>query len=269
MTGSGYESASERTRRILLTAGSILVLFFLMFPILVTIPLSFSGSMFMRYPIESISLQWYERLFEDLQWRWAILNTLIVGVSSALLAVLLGTTAAYGVYRMHSRMRGAIIALAIMPMVVPPIVIALGSYLFFLHTGIENGYLRVIIGHTVIGIPFTVAVVYSALNSLDPTHYRAAISLGAKPFLAFRTAILPRISRAMAGGGVLAFATSIDELIISMFVTTARERTLPVQMFSGLREQLSPVITAAAACLLLVSALVLLLASNRKGKTSI
>jgi putative spermidine/putrescine transport system permease protein len=269
MGGSGYESASLRSGRLLLTVGCLLVLLFLVLPIVVTIPLSFSSSTFMRYPIEGFSLQWYERLFEDPQWRRAIINTLVVGVISSLLAVVLGTAAAYGVYRMHGRVRGVIIALAILPMIVPPIIIALGSYLFFLQTGIENGYVRVIIGHTIIGIPFAVLVVYSALTSLDPTHYRAALSLGARPFQAFRTAVLPRISRAMAGGGVLAFATSIDELIISMFVTTARERTLPVQMFSGLREQLSPVITAAATCLLLVSAVILLLASSRKTKPSI
>lgn len=269
MGGPGYESSSERRGRLALTVGSIIVLLFLVIPIFVTIPLSFSSSSFMRYPIEGVSLQWYQRLFEDPQWRRAILNTLLVGVVSSAFAVVLGTAAAYGVYRMHGRLKGAIIALAMMPMIVPPIIIALGSYLFFLQTGIENGYLRVIIGHTVIGIPFTMLVVYSALNALDPTHYRAALSLGARPWLAFRTAVLPRISRAMAGGGVLAFATSIDELIISMFVTTARERTLPVQMFSGLREQLSPVITAAATCLLLVSALILLLASIRKTKQPI
>lgn len=269
MRGAEYETASERFARFLLTAGSMIVLFFLVLPIVVTIPLSFSGGSFLRYPIEGISGQWYVRLFEEVEWRRAIINTLVVGIASSLLAVLLGTSAAYGVYRIHGRWRGLIVGLAIMPIIVPPITIALGSYLFFLRTGVENGYLRVIIGHTVIGIPFTVLVVYSALNSLDPTHYRAALSLGAKPLLAFRTAVLPRISRAIAAGGVLAFATSLDELIISMFVTTARERTLPVQMFNGLREQLSPVITAAATCLLLVSALILLLVSSRKTKTSI
>ncbi|MGJ7458899.1 ABC transporter permease [Halomonas sp. MA07-2] len=235
-----------------------LVLLFLITPVLVIIPLSFSSGSFLTYPLPGFSLRWYEAIFDTSgPWLAALKNSLIVAPLATLLAMGLGTLAAVGLNRADFPGKGLILALLISPMVVPLVIVAVGMYFFFAQVGLLNSYTGLVLAHTVLGVPFVVITVNATLQGFDFNQVRAGASLGASPLRVFFTVVLPQILPGVISGGLFAFATSFDEVVVALFIASPTERTLPIQMFSGIRENISPAIAAMATILILLSTLLL------------
>ena len=177
------------------------------------------------------------------------MNSFVIGFGSTLLATALGTLAALGLSRPAFPLRGLVMPFLISPMIIPIVVVAVGLYLVFAPFGLTNSYTGVVLAHTALGTPFVVITVTATLMSFDTSLARAAASLGAGPLTVFRRITLPLISPGIATGGVFAFATSFDEVIVILFIGGVEQRTSPRQMWTGIRDQINPSILAMATLL--------------------
>jgi putative spermidine/putrescine transport system permease protein len=229
------------------------VLLFLIAPILAVMPLSFNSVPFFTYPMPGLSLRWYRDFFLTDRWQGALHNSLIVASSTTVLAMILGTLAALGLSRANFPLRTAVMSLLISPIIVPVVITAVGMYFFFAEVGLLNTYTGLILAHTVLAAPFVVITVTATLIGFDHSLSRAGASLGASPTMVFFKVILPLILPGMISGALFAFGTSFDEVVVVLFVASPEQRTLPKVMFAGIREMISPTITAAATVLILVS----------------
>jgi putative spermidine/putrescine transport system permease protein len=238
---------------------TVLVLGFLAAPILAALWLSFSPTEMLAFPPRGFSLRWYADFFANERWVLATRNSLVVATATMALATLLGTSAALGLHLGGFRGRGVIIALLTLPMVTPFIVTAAAMFFAFSLVGLAGTLPGLVLGHTVVAVPFVLVTVLASLSTFDRTLLRAAASLGAPPWLAFRRVLLPRIWPGVAAGAVFAFATSLDEFIITLFLAGPAQFTLPRQMYANVREYMTPTILAAASLLFLASFVFLLL----------
>ncbi|HSU44438.1 MAG TPA: ABC transporter permease [Casimicrobiaceae bacterium] len=246
-------TAGERIARVGLAILAALVLAFLVVPIVVIVPLSFSSGSFFYYPLPGFSLRWYSDFFTSSFWLPSVWNSLLVGTSATLLATLLGTLAALGLWRARFPGQGVLLALLISPMVVPVVIVAVGVYFAFAPLGLTDGYWGLILAHTTLAAPFVVITVLATLSGFDRTLLRAAANLGAAPLLAFRRVTLPLILPGVLSGAVFAFAASFDEVVVALLIAGPGQRTLPRQMFSGINDNISLTITAAATMLIAIS----------------
>lgn len=236
---------------------SSLVLFFLVAPIVAIMPLSFSSGSYLTYPLPGFSLRWYDDFINSPKWMSSLKNSMIIGTASTALSMVFGTLAALGLAQWKSRLKPFVLAVVLSPVVVPGVITAVGMYFFYAPIGLTGSYLGLILAHTVLATPFVVITVSATLQSFDMNLARAAASLGAPPFCTFRRVILPLILPGLASGALFAFATSFDEVIVVLFLAGPEQRTLPLEMFSGIRENISPTITAAAVILTTVSIILL------------
>jgi putative spermidine/putrescine transport system permease protein len=241
-----------------------LILFFLIAPILVIIPLSFNAENFFTFTPEMLrldpagySLQHYVDFFTNIDWQVPLWNSLKIAPVATLLAVTLGTIAAVGLSQPHVPFRRAIMAVLISPMIVPLIISAAGMYFFYSRIGLQGTYWGVVFAHAALGVPFVIITVTATLVGFDRSLTRAAASLGAGPVRTFFRVQMPLIMPGVVSGALFAFITSFDEVVVVMFMGAAGQKTLPWQMFTGLREQISPTILAAATVLIAVSVLLL------------
>lgn len=233
---------------------SAMVFVFLIAPILIIVPLSFSSDPFFSYPIEDWSLRWYAALFGDdpqaLLWRRAVVNSLAIGLGATFLATILGTLAAIGLWRCRLPFAHAMTALMISPIAIPIVVTAIAMYYFYARLGLVGTYTGVILVHAALGAPFVLITVGATLASFDETLLKAGASLGAGPARVFRTIMLPLILPGVVSGAIFAFATSWDEVVIVLFLAGPEQHTIPRRMWSGVRDNLSPTIIAAATLLI-------------------
>jgi putative spermidine/putrescine transport system permease protein len=253
MAVPAYASPVERIWYYLLRLICGLVLLFLISPILAIMPLSFNSVPFFTYPMPGLSLQWYEDFFLTDRWQGALRNSIFVASSTTVLATTLGTLAALGLSRSNFPFRTAVMSMLISPIVVPVVITAVGMYFFYADVGLLNSYSGLILAHTTLAAPFVVITVTATLIGFDHSLSRAAAGLGAPPTTVFFKVILPLILPGMISGALFAFGTSFDEVVVVLFVASPEQRTLPKVMFSGIREMISPTITAAATVLILVS----------------
>jgi len=257
MAAPSVRTRSERVWTAVLWGTSILVFFFLLAPILAIVPLSFSSGQFLTYPIPGFSLRWYADFFQSEKWIGSLGNSLIVGISATVLATALGTVASLGLVRAKFRGKGLIMGILVSPMIVPLVITAVGFYFFFAPLGLTATFPGLIVAHTALAAPFVVVTVTATLAGFDMNLARASASLGAGPSTTFFKVILPLIAPGVASGALFAFATSFDEVVIVLFVAGPGQRTLPREMFSGIRENISPTITAVATILILLSIVLL------------
>ncbi|MCG5242489.1 ABC transporter permease [Azospirillum doebereinerae] len=244
---------SQRAAWTATLVAATLVFVFLMAPILAIVPLSFSSGAYLTYPLPGLSLRWYEDFLSSPRWMLSLKNSAIIGVASAVLSMILGTLAALGMVQWKSKWKPLILAVVLSPMVVPVVITAVGVYFFFAPLGLTGNFLGLILVHTALATPFVFITVSATLQGFDMTLARAAASLGAPPLLTFRKVILPLILPGLASGALFAFATSFDEVVTVLFLAGPDQRTLPREMFSGIRENISPTITAVAVVLTVIS----------------
>lgn len=238
--------------------GAIFV--FLITPILVVMPLSFNAEDFftftpemLRFDPEGYSLKHYRDFLTNPEWTRAVKNSLLIAPVATLISVSLGTLAAIGLSQSHVPGKRAIMAILISPMIVPLIISATGMYFFYSKIGIVGTYLGVVLAHAVLGIPFVIITVTATLVGFDRSLTRAAANMGADPVTTFFRVQMPLILPGVISGGLFAFITSFDEVVVVLFIGSAELQTLPWQMFTGLREQISPTILAAATILVGIS----------------
>jgi putative spermidine/putrescine transport system permease protein len=235
-----------------------LVLVFLMLPILVIAPLSFNADSFLLYPMSGFSLKWYEEFFTSPAWRQAFMNSCIVSPFATLLAMALGTPAAVGLTRIDFPGKALLTSILISPMVVPVVIVGVATYLVFAPAGLSGSYLGLILVHAALGVPFVVTTVSATLQGFDFNLVRAASSLGAHPLTTFFKVTLPLVAPGVISGGLFAFGTSFDEVVVTLFLAGPEQSTLPRQMFAGIRENISPTIAAVATILTVLSTLMLI-----------
>jgi len=232
-----------------------LVLLFLLLPIAAIIPLSFSSGSLLVYPLPGLSLRWYQEVFTSPVWMRGVTNSLAIGVLATALSVLLGTLAGLGLARQRGAWAGMLKMLMLSPMIVPVILIAVASYFMLAPLDLVNTYFGLVMTHTVIAVPFVVIPVLTALELLDPNLLRAAAACGANPVQAFFRVTLPAIRPAVASGALFAFAASFDDVVIALLLAGAHQRTLPQEMFSGLRDTITPAMLAVATVMIVISTL--------------
>ncbi|HEY1604839.1 MAG TPA: ABC transporter permease [Allosphingosinicella sp.] len=258
MSGAAaYRTRAQRIGRWALIGFCTLVFVYLVLPTLAVIPLSLNPSAFLVFPSHGLSLRWYRMLWESPDWIRAFRNSLAIATTTTLVATPLGTLAAIGIARMRSRLKPLIVALIATPMVIPVVVVAIAFYFLLAPLGLVNGFAGMVIAHSVLAAPFVVIVVHAALQGFDFQMLRAAASLGARPLTVLLRVLGPLIAPGIAAGAVFAFMTSFDETVVALFIAGPEQRTLPIQMFEGVREQISPAITAAATLLAIGSCLLL------------
>ncbi|WP_170788591.1 ABC transporter permease [Ruegeria lacuscaerulensis] len=249
--------------------GAIFV--FLITPILVVLPLSFNAQDFftftpemLRLDPEGYSLKHYRDFFTNNEWQRSFKNSLIIAPIATIISVSLGTLAAIGLSQSHVPGKRAIMGILISPMIVPLIISATGMFFFYSDIGrfLEGtlgmdknfvGYVKVILAHAVLGIPFVIITVTATLVGFDQSLTRASANMGAGPVRTFFKIQMPLILPGVISGGLFAFITSFDEVVVVLFVGSASQKTLPWQMFTGLREQISPTILAVATILVVIS----------------
>jgi putative spermidine/putrescine transport system permease protein len=237
-----------------------MIFFFLIAPIIVFIPLSFNAEPYFTYTRGMLtfdpaaySMRWYNEFFSSTSWLASVRNSVIIATFATLIATTLGTIAALGLSRKHMPFRGIIMGLLISPMIVPLIISAAGMFFFYSSIGLAGTFPGVIMAHAALGTPFVVITVTATLVGYDHTLSRAAASLGADSVTIFRKVTMPLILPGVISGALFAFITSFDEIVIVLFVAGVDQRTIPREMWSGIREQISPTILAVATILVLVS----------------
>jgi len=251
------------------------ILFFLVAPIVTIIPLSFNAQDFFTFTPEMLSLdpagyslKHYQDFFTNQDWLRPMKNSLIIAPFATIISVTLGTLAAIGLSQSHVPFRRAIMAILISPMIVPLIISATGMFFFYSQMGLWmedtfgiskslSGYIKVILAHAALGIPFVIITVTATLVGFDNSLTRAAANMGATPTVTFFRVQMPLILPGVISGALFAFITSFDEVVVVLFVGAAAQKTLPWQMFTGLREQISPTILAVATILVCVSIMLL------------
>ena len=240
------------------------IFFFLVFPLVVIIPLSFNAVPFFTFTKEMLaldpvgySLKWYEDFFTNLNWQGAVRNSFIIAIFATLISTTLGTVAALGLSRAQMPYRTLLMGILISPMIVPLIISAAGMFFFFAKYNLVASYVGLILAHTVLGIPFVVITVTATLVGFDHNLTKAAASLGGGPLYNFFKVQMPLILPGVISGALFAFITSFDEVVVVLFVGGPEQITLPRQMWSGIRQEISPTILSAATILVIFSILLL------------
>jgi putative spermidine/putrescine transport system permease protein len=236
------------------------IFLFLIAPILIIIPLSFNIEPYFTFTQgmlsldpDAYSLRWYEDFLANTQWTHSIKNSFIIAICSTILATSFGTLAALGLSKAHMPFRGLAMGMLISPMIVPVIISAAGMYFFYSNIGLDQTYFGIILAHTALGTPFVVITVTATLVGFDHSLSRASASLGANPARTFFKVIMPLILPGVISGGLFAFITSFDEVVVVLFLAGFEQRTIPRQMWAGIREQISPTILAVATILVMIS----------------
>ena len=261
-----------------------LIFLFLILPILIVLPLSFNVEPYfsftpgmLAFDPDAFSLRWYKDIFRNgmqapdapLDWAWmsdtwnnsqwmrSIRNSFFIGICATLLSTSLGTVAAIGLSRSEMPHRRLIMSILISPMIVPLVITAAGMFFFYSKVHLSQTYLGVIMAHAVLGTPFVIITVTATLVGFDKSLVRASNSLGAGPIETFFKIQMPLIVPGVISGGLFAFITSFDEVVAVLFLARPEQRTIPRQMWSGIREQISPTILAVATLLVLLSIVLL------------
>lgn len=245
------------------------ILIYLVVPCLIIVPMSFSDSRFLKFPPEAWSLRWYESFLTSAEWRAAIWVSLRAAVFTTIIATPIGVAAAYGLARSDVFGTRLCVMALLSPLIVPVIIVAIGLFYLYARLNLVNTMTGIVLAHVVLAIPFVVVTTSSALAQFDLNLEKAARNLGATEAQAFLTITLPQIRPAVMSGALFAFITSLDEVVISSFISGGENTTLTKKMFSGLRDQVDPTIAAVSSLLIGVTVVLLLaviLLSRRGGE---
>ena len=252
--------------RLWLYAISYIVLFLLIVPSLVVIPMSFSASQYLEFPPKGWSFRWYENYFFSWKvengfndWMSATWTSVKVAILTIIVATPIGTMAAYGLVNGSSRLSKILFPIFISPMMVPIILVAIGLFYFFVQFKLVGSVFGLVLGHSLVAMPLVLIIVFSALKNYDMNQEKVARSLGATRFRAFREITLPQIKFSIVSASLIAFLTSFDEIIISLFVAGGDNSTITRSMFLALRDQIDPTIAAISTILIIVSSGLLIL----------
>lgn len=247
-----------RTGRWALGLATGLILAFLAIPLFFLIPVSFTESPFVEWPPRGFSLQWYERYFSSPIWQEATIRSVIVGIATAVLSLLIGVPAAFGINRARFKGKGLVLPYILLPLVVPNIIVALAMFYFFSDLGLVGTNLGLTIGHTVLAVPYVVLTLVAVLQNYDFRLDQAAWTLGATPLTTFRRITLPLIKVGFITSFLFAFMRSFDEIAVALFISSGLQSTLPKKLWSEAHIAVSPTLAAVSTLLIAVVAVVVL-----------
>jgi putative spermidine/putrescine transport system permease protein len=234
-----------------------LIFFFLVMPIFIIIPISFSASRFLQFPPQGFSMQWYANYFESRNWTSATLRSFEVGILTTILATILGTLASFALVRGEFGGKRLVYGVILSPLVVPVIITSIAIYYIFSRIHLIGSLMALVVAHTVLALPFVVVNVTATLQGFDVTLERAALSLGANRLITFVKVTLPMIWPGIMSGALFAFITSFDEVVVAIFLCGSKP-TLPKQMWDGIRIAINPTISAVSSLLIVLSIILLL-----------
>jgi putative spermidine/putrescine transport system permease protein len=250
----------RRPTRLLLAALGVLTIVFLIGPSLIVIPMGFSSSQILEFPPPGWSLHWYEKALTDPSWTSGFVISFQVAIVTAFVATILGTLGAMGIVRGRFPGKSLANAMILSPLIVPVIIIAIGMFAIYVRWKITGSLVGLVIAHSALAMPFVVVSVSTSLRTIDRNLELAAQNLGADPVRTFTRITLPLILPGVLAGFLFAFLTSWDEVVVAIFLTTAKFRTLPVEMWEQVRQVVDPTVAAVATIVLAVTTTVLLLA---------
>ncbi|MGE3065783.1 MAG: ABC transporter permease [Hyphomicrobiaceae bacterium] len=258
---------STLVSRVLLTVVALAALLFLVLPIFVVVPMSFSASRYLAFPPPSWSLRWYTEYFASAEWMLATGVSLQTAAATCLLATPIGVAAAYAINMRKSALTELVYALLMVPLMIPHIIVAVGVFFLFARLNLNNSFIGLILAHTMLAIPFVLITTLSGLQGFDMTQERAARSLGVNRVTAFLKVTAPQIKGSIIAGALFAFISSLDEVVVSLFVSGGPTSTLPKRMFVALRDEVDPIIAAISSLLIIASLAIGLaaLVANRKA----
>jgi putative spermidine/putrescine transport system permease protein len=247
-----------------------LIVIFLVMPALLVIPMSFSESRFLEFPPRGFSFRWYTHYFGSIEWQAATFISFRAAILTALVATPIGTMAAYGLHVSTFPMNRFIQVALVTPIMVPVILVAIGIFFLYAKVGLNSTTPGLVMAHTVLAIPFVLVTVTAGLKSYDMNQELVARSLGASRLRAFLTITLPQIRFSVISGALLAFITSLDEVVIALFIAGGEMSTLTKRMFNALRDEIDPTVAAISTLLILISVILLALSQflgQRQKKT--
>ncbi len=236
------------------------IFMFLVLPIFVIIPISFSSARFLQFPPQGFSLQWYADYFGSRNWIYATVRSFQVGILTMITATILGTLASFAIVRGDFRGKRLVYGIMLSPLIIPVIITSVAIYYFFAKIHLVGTLSGLVLAHTVLALPFVVVNVTATLQGFDITLERAAISLGANRLVTFMKVTFPLIWPGIVSGSLFAFITSFDEVVVAIFLAGSKP-TLPKQMWDGIRISINPTISAVASLMIVFSILLLLFLS--------
>lgn len=236
-------------------------------PTILMIPLSF-GTGGLNWPPQGFTLHWYETVLNSPVWTQAMLRSLLVGIGTGLLAMLIGTPAAFLLVRSDISGKAAWLAFILSPIVVPRMIIAVGLFYVFARLGLVGSAVALVLGHTVVAVPYVVMTMMAVLRNYDTRLDHAAQSLGAGPLATLRFVTFPILGAGMMSSFLFAFATSFDELTIALFATGGLNATLPKQFWDEVTLQVSPSIAAVSTCLFIFMGLLIFVAERLRRRAA-
>lgn len=246
---------NNRLRTALFWTIVTLTAFFLLLPTLIIVPMSFTTTATIEFPPVGFTIEWYGKVLSAPEWQFALINSLLVACLVAVLATVLGLSAALALHNRNFIGKTFLSGLILSPMVTPVIVLAVGIYMVFSGWGLVATRFGLIVSHTVLALPFVVVSVMASLRMVNPSLTSASLSLGGGHWYTFRRVTLPLIMPGVLSGAIFAFITSWDEVVIAMFVADIHTRTIPIMIWNQVRTNLDPATAAVAAILITVSAL--------------
>jgi putative spermidine/putrescine transport system permease protein len=235
------------------------IVVFLIAPSLLVIPLSFSDSRLLSFPPPGWSLRWYEAYFGAIEWRQATKVSFIAATLTMIISTVIGTLAAYSLHTSGSRLVRLAFVFFMLPLIIPAILIAIGVFFLYAQLGLNNTLTGIVLAHSVMAIPLVVITVAAGLKGYDMSQEMVARSLGASRPWAFLTVTLPQIKVSVISAALLAFITSLDEVVIALFIAGGDYATLTKRMFNALRDEIEPTIAAISTLLILLSVVLLAL----------
>lgn len=245
-----------------------LVLLYLILPVLIIVPMSFSGTRFLTFPPPSFSLRWYAEYFGGANWMQATRLTFALGLLTVAVATPMGVAAAYAIANSKNRLVRALHMVLLLPLIVPIIIIAIGIFFVYARIGLISTMTGLVLANVMLALPYVVTSVVAGLQSFDPAQEMVARSLGMNRFRAFLTVTLPQIKASVFAGGIFAFISAIDETIIALFITGGQYQTLTKRMFIALRDEIDPTIASISTLLTAASFILVMLAMGGQKKAA-
>lgn len=230
-----------------------LLLVIIIAPALVIIPQSFTSLNYFIYPIKSFSLKWYDKFFMNEQWITSLERSLFIAICVAVFATIIGTLAALAVNKLKFKGKNLFLNLMLTPMIVPVVITGVALYASFAKVGLNNTILGLIMAHSLLAIPMVFLTMSAAFARFDANLELAAMSMGSTPVGAFFKVTLPGVKNSVVTGALLSFVTSLDEVVVTIFVSGANTKTLPMMMWENLRTTIDPTIAVAATFLIILT----------------
>ena len=251
-------------RRIIFVLLCAAVLLYLVLPILIVVPMSFSSARFLTFPPPSLSLRWYREYIGNPAWMQATLVTLTVAVCTVLIATPLGVSAAYAISQSKLRIMRIIHAALLLPLMVPIIITAVGIFFVYAKVGLIATMSGLVLANVMLGLPYVIISVVAGLQSFDTTQEMVARSLGMNRLRSFFAVTLPQIKASVIAGAIFAFISAMDETIVAIFISGGHYQPLTKRMFTALRDEIDPTIAAISTLMTATSFMLVLIASTRK-----